>query len=66
MEKIIKIIIRLRYYSCQYFDVLIYNMDVCVCVCVCVWKTVTQTTIIRETEKFGIIIYIILYFFRFT
>ena len=36
LENIIKIIIRLRYYSFPYFDILIYNMDVCVCVCVCV------------------------------
>ena len=61
LENIIKIIIRLRYYSFPYFDILIYNMDVCVCVCVCVCveDRVTQTTIIRETGKFGIILYIV-------
>ena len=36
LENIIKIIIRLRYYSFPYFDILIYNMGVCGCVCVCV------------------------------
>ena len=61
LENIIKIIIRLRYYSFPYFDILIYNMDVyvCVCVCVCVEDRVTQTTIIRETGKFVIILYIV-------
>ena len=39
IEKKIKIIIRLRDYGCQDFDVLICNMEcvsVYVCVCVCV------------------------------